>query len=98
MDVKVKAVDTGLQHCIALSKYGSDVFTWGKATRGQLGVLDYEQEFFSAPQYVRGIVGFVTGVSAGFNHSAAVTAEGTVYLWGKEMSDIVKTTDRRGNK
>lgn len=93
----MKAVDTGLQHCIALSKYGSDVFTWGKATRGQLGVSNDDVEHFSAPQYVKGIVGFVTGVSAGFNHSAAVTAEGTVYLWGKGMSNIVKTDDRRGN-
>jgi alpha-tubulin suppressor-like RCC1 family protein len=43
------------------------------------------------------IVDYDSGVSAGLNHSAAVTAEGTVYLWGKEMSDIVKTNDRKGN-
>jgi alpha-tubulin suppressor-like RCC1 family protein len=56
----------------------------------------FERPFSKLSISIR-IVDNDSGVPAGFNHSAAVTAEGTVYLWGKEMSDIVKTNDRRGN-
>ena len=94
---KIKQVDLGLQHCIALSKSGKEVFTWGKAGRGQLGITLIEPSFHSTPQLVVGINGVVTGVSAGFNHSACVTADGLVYIWGKGMSDVVLPNARKGN-
>ena len=40
--------------------------------------------------------GIVVGVSAGLNHSAAVTSSGAVYLWGKGMSEIENTENKRG--
>lgn len=97
INVRVKAVDTGLQHCIAVSECGRDVFAWGKAARGQLGNIVSDQVSFGIPQVVRGISGLVQGVSAGLNHSAALTAEGIVYLWGKGMSDQLDLENKNGN-
>ena len=97
INVRVKAIDTGLQHCIAVSECGRDVFAWGKAARGQLGNIGSDQVSFATPQIVRGISGIVTDVSAGLNHSAAVTADGAVYLWGKGMSDELDTENKNGN-
>lgn len=96
INVRVKAVDTGLQHCVAVSDCGRDVFAWGKAARGQLGIIGSDQVSFATPQIVRGISGIVIGVSAGLNHSAAVTADGDVYLWGKGMSDELDTENKNG--
>jgi alpha-tubulin suppressor-like RCC1 family protein len=47
---RVKMVDTGLQHCVALLESG-EVWTWGKGNRGQLG--DGEMESGSTPVRVR---------------------------------------------
>ena len=93
---KVKAVDVGLQHCIAVSRCGYNVFTWGKALRGQLGISIMSEERFATPQLVGGMDGMVVGVSAGLNHSAAVTSSGAVYLWGKGMSKTENAENKRG--
>lgn len=96
INLKVKAVDVGLQHCIAVSRCGYNVFTWGKALRGQLGISIKTEERFAVPQLVGGLDGMVVGVSAGLNHSAAVTSFGAVYLWGKGMSEVENTENKRG--
>lgn len=95
-NMKMRSVDTGLQHCIAISKHSNDVLSWGKAISGQCGVRNHEQEFFSTPQLVRGIEGLAKECSAGFNHSAVLTAEGQVFVWGKGMSQIEKPNVRKG--
>ena len=94
-NMKIRAVDTGLQHCVAISKHSNDVLCWGKAVSGQCGVNNHEQEFFSTPQLVTGMVGLAKVVTAGFNHSAVLTADGVVYIWGKGMSDIAKPNPRQ---
>ena len=96
LSTKVKAVDVGLQHCIAVSRCGHNIFSWGKALRGQLGISSKGEETFATPQYVEGIDGIVVGVSAGLNHSAAVTSSGAVYLWGKGMSESQNSENKRG--
>jgi len=88
---RVAVVDVGLQHCVAVSHSGR-VWTWGKGTRGQLG--DGNNDTSSTPVEVKGVstgatatgTGPVVSVSAGFNHTAALTADGRVFLWGKGMS------------
>ena len=50
LPTKVKDVDAGLQHCVALTENG-EVWVWGKGNRGQLGNGDVESG--SAPTRVR---------------------------------------------
>jgi alpha-tubulin suppressor-like RCC1 family protein len=89
-------VDTGLQHCIALTEYG-DVFTWGKGNNGQIGDGSCEASTF--PKLIKSTKSFVD-IAAGLNHSAAVSSDGVVYVWGRYMSsDLVdgKQRTRKGN-
>jgi alpha-tubulin suppressor-like RCC1 family protein len=81
----MSAVDTGLQHCVALSAEGHEVHTWGKAATGQLGLHTQGQIFIDTPKQVKNLKGLVVAVSAGFNHSAALNSAGTVFVWGKGM-------------
>lgn len=115
------AVEAGLQHCIALSKDG-DVYTWGKANRGQLGNLSLDTKdrppfalpalvpleptsttYAAAVKITRArehrkkanaaaaiTLLKATQISAGFSHSAALSTEGEVFVWGKCMSTTVK--------
>lgn len=95
LPVSVSSVDAGLQHCIAVSEKGTEVYCWGKGNRGQLGNASFEGS--TVPILVRNINGLVVSVSAGFNHSAALTSEGHVYVWGKGMSDKLKSDTTNGN-
>ena len=80
---RVTMIDTGLQHCLAVGHSGK-VYAWGKGTRGQLG--DGNNDSSNIPVTVKSAAYRAVAVSAGFNHSAALTAEGNVYVWGKGMS------------
>ena len=76
--------DLGFQHGVALTDEGK-VFVWGKGLRGQLGqgreiersLIPIEVKFDDA----------IVDVSCGMNHSAALTSEGRVWVWGKYQSD-----------
>ena len=110
-------VEAGLQHCIALTKEG-EIYTWGKATKGQIGVassLDTKElPLSSLATHVSLEGGFkssvdaritakkasaalstqshlkATHISAGFAHSAAISTDGDVYVWGRGMSEAQK--------
>ena len=92
--VAIGNIDVGLQHGVAVSKKGHEVYTWGKGNRGQLGLPDGDT--FVSPQKVPKLKGITTAVSAGFNHTAVLMNEGEVFVWGKGMSDILKSDATRG--
>jgi len=71
------------------------VYTWGKAERGQLGIGDTEESSYPPSRvHFKGEDDSSSlqfkNVSAGFGHTAAITTEGDVYIWGKGMSDKPK--------
>jgi alpha-tubulin suppressor-like RCC1 family protein len=84
----MKMIDTGLQHCIGITKNGQ-VYTWGKGERGQLGNGQYDNLF--EPCLVK-LPLEAKYISAGFSHSTAILSDGSVYIWGKGFSLTPKST------
>eukprot|EP00977_Amphora_coffeiformis_P016836 scaffold5325_cov183-Amphora_coffeaeformis.AAC.14 len=90
----------GLQHGIGLTA-GGEVYCWGKGERGQLGqdfvtaqsphALSVSKGYYltefsgerQKPQYRE--MGKVVQVAAGMIHSAALTADNEVLIWGKHV-------------
>jgi hypothetical protein len=79
-------VALGFQHGYALDKNGN-VFSWGKAQRGQLGRddIDYDQDACAGRVVFPNNTGKIVEIAAGHHHGAALTQNGHVYVWGKNM-------------
>jgi alpha-tubulin suppressor-like RCC1 family protein len=91
-EVKIVKLSCGGTHTAALSDEGH-VYVWGRCDSGQLGlgeewireISDQGRLFVSTPHRVDGFNGEkVVQVACGAFHTAAVTASGAVYIWGKE--------------
>ena len=81
----IAKIDVGLQHAVALSRTGK-IFGWGKGNRGQLGDARDVGDKNEHPLRIS-IKEDVQDISLGFNHSAALTTNGEVLVWGKGMSN-----------
>jgi alpha-tubulin suppressor-like RCC1 family protein len=75
----VTAVAAGYLHTLALRSDGT-VWAWGANYFGQLG-LGTQTPFEPTPQHVSALPS-VSALGAGYDHSLAVAADGTVYAWG----------------
>lgn len=85
-DQPIVQVALGFQHGYALSKEGQ-VYSWGKASRGQLGrVVDADQDPWARPIKIDGDNRKVVEIGAGFHHGALKTEDNKVFIWGKNMS------------
>ena len=91
-DEKIIQLCCGGTHTLALSDQGS-VYAWGRADSGQLGIgktwlesADPSSIALETPQKIEAAFDGekVVQVACGAFHSAAVTASGNVYMWGKE--------------
>lgn len=82
-----RKVEAGLQHAVALCSDGR-VIGWGKANKGQLGIGKHELTH-SVPVFIALKHGAkelrAVDIAAGFAHSAAITEDGALYVWGKGM-------------
>ena len=87
----IAKIDVGLQHVIALSKTGK-LFGWGKGNRGQLADARDVGDKNEHPLRIS-MKDEIQDISLGFNHSAALTADGEVLVWGKGMSNAKKTSN-----
>lgn len=76
-------IAAGYQHGLAVTRHGT-VFCWGKGESGQLGCGAGNIE---APLELIALKGTkIANVSAGFNHSCAVSEDGELYVWGKLLN------------
>ncbi|MHC5055214.1 MAG: RCC1 domain-containing protein [Planctomycetota bacterium] len=81
----VQAIAAGWKHTVALGTDGS-VWAWGHNDRGQLG--DGTRTSRATPVQVVGPggTGVLTGIqqiAAGYLHTVALKADGTVWAWGR---------------
>ena len=68
------------QHSLALAADGA-VWSWGSGDEGKLGHGDTHDQLL--PKKVEALAGLrVVDVSAGNDHSLAITADGAVFTWG----------------
>ena len=70
----------GWDHCLALDNKGL-VRSWGSGQNGKLGRGN--EESVSAPSVIAALEGLkIISISAGCEHSAAITDTGLLYTWG----------------
>jgi alpha-tubulin suppressor-like RCC1 family protein len=78
--VRIVKIACGWDHCLALDDQGV-VRVWGSGQNGKLGRGN--EENVSVPTVVTALLGTkIVSISAGCEHSVAVTAEGVMYSWG----------------
>ncbi|MCW2923424.1 MAG: repeat-containing protein [Thermoleophilia bacterium] len=78
----IDSISAGSYHALALDTAGPTVYSWGANGVNQLG---HPSTGFAAPVLASaGGANFAnaTRISAGYNHSVAVKAAGTVWSWG----------------
>ena len=77
---RIVSIACGWDHCLALDNRGR-VRSWGSGQNGKLGKGD--EDSVSVPSFVTALDGVcVVSISAGCEHSAAVSDEGLMYSWG----------------
>ncbi|XP_030644117.1 probable E3 ubiquitin-protein ligase HERC4 [Chanos chanos] len=81
-DKQVTRVACGDHHSIALTNDGH-VFTWGQNSSGQLG-LGKDEPSTQSPKLLSSLSGIpLVQISAGGDHSFALSLSGAVFGWGK---------------
>ncbi|XP_039287848.1 E3 ubiquitin-protein ligase HERC2 [Nilaparvata lugens] len=79
--IKKVAVNSGGKHCLALSADG-EVYSWGEGDDGKLG--HGNTSMCDRPCVIEALQGEeIVEIACGGAHSAAITANGELYTWGK---------------
>ncbi|KAJ0050779.1 hypothetical protein NL108_005906, partial [Boleophthalmus pectinirostris] len=93
-DHRISQVTCGNQHCIALSRDGQ-LFTWGQNTSGQLGLGKGEPSKL-LPQPLKSLAGIpLAQITAGGDHSFALSLSGGVFGWGKNRAGQLGLNDKQ---
>uniref|UniRef100_A0A8C5BRH2 HECT and RLD domain containing E3 ubiquitin protein ligase 3 n=1 Tax=Gadus morhua TaxID=8049 RepID=A0A8C5BRH2_GADMO len=91
---RISQIMCGNQHCIALSRDGQ-LFTWGQNTNGQLGLGKGEPSSLT-PQPLKSLAGIpLAQISAGGDHSFALSLSGAVFGWGKNSAGQLGLNDEQ---
>ena len=78
--IAFKAIACGQSHCLALTVTGA-VFSWGCGLNGRLGHGDQIGSAF--PEQIVAIAHLIVDeIACGDAHSACITDEGRLYVWG----------------
>ena len=78
---KATAVSVGHAHACALLVDGT-VRCWGSNGQGQLGNPEVSEDHVNFPVKVVAVANAVA-IAAGWNHTCALSADGTVFCWGR---------------
>uniref|UniRef100_A0A8C5ELJ0 HECT domain-containing protein n=1 Tax=Gouania willdenowi TaxID=441366 RepID=A0A8C5ELJ0_GOUWI len=93
-DHSISQVMCGNQHCIALSRDGQ-LFTWGQNSSGQLGLGKGEPSKLF-PQPLKSLAGIpLAQITAGGDHSFALSLSGAVFGWGKNRAGQLGLNDKQ---
>ena len=77
---RVVQVECGAYHTIALTD-NKEVYSWGKGSNGRLGHGSEDDE--ALPRRIDSLRKHnIVSIAAGYDHSAAISAEGTLWTWG----------------
>uniref|UniRef100_A0A8C8MCS5 HECT domain-containing protein n=1 Tax=Oncorhynchus tshawytscha TaxID=74940 RepID=A0A8C8MCS5_ONCTS len=91
---RISQIMCGNKHCIALSKDGQ-LFTWGQNSSGQLGLGKGEPSTLS-PQPLKSLSGIpLAQITAGGDHSFALSLSGAVFGWGKNGAGQLGLNDKQ---
>ncbi|KAM6972379.1 putative E3 ubiquitin-protein ligase HERC3 [Aplochiton taeniatus] len=91
---RISQVMCGNQHCIALSRDGQ-LFTWGQNSSGQLGLGKGEPSTLS-PQPLKSLSGIpLAQITAGGDHSFALSLSGAVFGWGRNTAGQLGLNDEQ---
>lgn len=88
----VTQVTTSLTHACAITVVG-DLYCWGDTASGQLGIGNHYTDVGSVPPNQVTDLSNVVSVSAGYNHTCAITANGNLYCWGDNTYGQLGTGD-----
>ncbi|XP_022105615.1 X-linked retinitis pigmentosa GTPase regulator-like isoform X2 [Acanthaster planci] len=88
----VIAATGGSAHSVALTANGT-VYTWGGGTEGQLGHGSKVLYLGEPRPLSHDALPRVSQIACGDSYSAAVTPNGTLYMWGKN-SHVIPTSDK----
>lgn len=80
---EVSQLSAGSAHSMALGKDSGKIYVWGSNTEGQLGLgTDGEETVFSPAILDLSVLSRVKQLSCGYYHSAFVTSEGFLHVFG----------------
>jgi alpha-tubulin suppressor-like RCC1 family protein len=86
----IKTVVAGNSHTCAMLNDGS-VMCWGYNRDGELGLGDTTDRL--SPVGAASLPDIATSIAAGYGHTCAVIANGTLYCWGRNASGQLGTDD-----
>ncbi|XP_072534620.1 probable E3 ubiquitin-protein ligase HERC3 [Salminus brasiliensis] len=90
---QISQVACGKDHSVVLTKDGQ-LFTWGENSGGQLGLGKGEPSSLS-PKLLKSLCGIpLAQISAGGDHSFALSLSGTVFGWGRNSAGQLGLGDR----
>ncbi|KAF9670659.1 hypothetical protein SADUNF_Sadunf13G0091800 [Salix dunnii] len=79
----VNQIACGMRHSLVLLK-GNQVYGFGSGKRGQLGTSRDKIKSVNLPQVTCGLEDVqIVSISANGDHSAAISADGHLYTWGR---------------
>ncbi|XP_053477985.1 probable E3 ubiquitin-protein ligase HERC3 isoform X1 [Ictalurus furcatus] len=83
---QIAQVACGNYHSVVLTKDGQ-LFTWGQNSSGQLGLGKGEPSRADSPQPLKSLCGIpLAQISAGGDHSFALSLSGAVFGWGRNSA------------